>query len=111
MEVYLHKLFVDTGCFFPVLFVCTCVHELSPTSPVDSTEMASVGEDGKVACLVPYHFAGHLESTVEPVGGARATRITQEITTLANSLPLSASSSVFIRCDEERFDVMKVSLT
>lgn len=72
--------------------------------------MTSVGEDGKVACLVPYHYAGHLESTAEPVGGARAMRITQEITTLANSLPLSASSSVFIRCDEERFDVMKVSL-
>lgn len=72
--------------------------------------MTSVGEDGKISCLVPYHYAGYLESAVEPVGGARAMRITQEITTLANSLPLSASSSVFIRCDEERFDVMKVSL-
>lgn len=76
----------------------------------DSTEMTTVGEDGKIACLVPYHYAGHLESVTEPVGGARAMRITQEITTLANSLPLSASSSVFIRCDEERVDVMKVRL-
>ena len=39
---------------------------------------------------------------------ARARRLAQEVATLATSLPLSPSSSVFVRCDEERLDVMKV---
>ena len=58
--------------------------------------------------MVPYHYASKLDNVTETVGGARVLRITQELTTLANSLPLSASSSVFIRTDEERLDVMKV---
>lgn len=38
----------------------------------------------------------------------RARRLAQEAAALSNSLPLSASSSVFVRCDEERLDIMKV---
>lgn len=39
---------------------------------------------------------------------ARARRLAQEAVTLSTSLPLSSSSSVFVRCDEERLDIMKV---
>ncbi len=38
----------------------------------------------------------------------RSKRIAQELVTLSTSLPLSSSSSVFVRCDEDRIDVMKV---
>lgn len=40
--------------------------------------------------------------------GKRTRRLAQEIVTLSNSLPLSSSSSVFVRACEERLDVMKV---
>lgn len=40
--------------------------------------------------------------------GKRTRRLAQEIVTLSNSLPLSLSSSVFVRACEERLDVMKV---
>lgn len=40
--------------------------------------------------------------------GKRTRRLAQEIVTLNNSLPLSSSSSVFVRACEERLDVMKV---
>jgi len=34
-----------------------------------------------------------------------------QIGSLATSLPLSISSSIFVRCDEDRLDVMKVLIT
>lgn len=40
--------------------------------------------------------------------GRRTRRLAQELVTLSGSLPLSASSSVFVRAAEERLDVMKV---
>lgn len=60
--------------------------------------------------FIPYHY----ESSLSSVGtssslGKRTRRLAQEIVTLSNSLPLSASSSVFVRASEERLDVMKVS--
>ena len=42
---------------------------------------------------------------------SRAKRLAQETVTLSNSLPVSYSSSVFVRCDEDRLDVMKVMIT
>ena len=60
---------------------------------------------------VSYHFSSSLQSAVsngDPGSPARARRLAQEISSLATSLPLSTSSSVFVRCDEERLDVMKV---
>ena len=41
---------------------------------------------------------------------SRTRRLAQEMATLSNSLPLSLSSSVFVRCDEERLDVMQVNV-
>lgn len=58
-----------------------------------------------------YHFASSIRSaaTGGGTGGmVRARRLAQEVSSLATSLPLSSSSSVFVRCDKERLDVMKV---
>jgi baculoviral IAP repeat-containing protein 6 (apollon) len=38
----------------------------------------------------------------------RTRRLAQEIVSLSSSLPISASSSVFVRTSEERLDLMKV---
>lgn len=64
--------------------------------------------DGQIVKLVPFHYPIHTQSTSNI---NRSKRITQEIVTLADSLPVSSSSSVFVRCDEERIDVMKVLIT
>jgi len=38
----------------------------------------------------------------------RVKRLAQEAVTLSTALPLSYSSSVFVRCDADRLDIMKV---
>lgn len=72
-------------------------------------------EDGKLEFdSGGYHFASSVRSaaTSGSSGGmVRARRLAQEVSSLATSLPLSFSSSVFVRCDKERLDVMKVSGT
>ena len=58
-----------------------------------------------------YHFASSVRSAANGGGSGgmvRARRLAQEVSSLATSLPLSSSSSVFVRCDKERLDVMKV---
>lgn len=58
-----------------------------------------------------YHFASSIRSAATGGGSGgmiRARRLAQEVSSLATSLPLSGSSSVFVRCDKERLDVMKV---
>lgn len=42
---------------------------------------------------------------------ARAVRISQEVSSLATSLPVQPESSIFLRVDEERFDVMRALIT
>ena len=44
-------------------------------------------------------------------GRARAQRISQEVSTLATSLPVQPDSSIFLRVDEDRFDVMRAMIT
>lgn len=44
-------------------------------------------------------------------GRARAVRISQEVSTLATSLPVQPDSSIFLRVDEDRFDVMRAMIT
>ena len=70
-------------------------------------------DDGKVEFLVPFYFAEKLRTAVASGDfsySSRARRLAQEIASLSTSLPLSFSSSVFLRCDENRLDLMKVSL-
>lgn len=68
-------------------------------------------EAGTYKMAIPYHYETNVRSTGGASGAARARRLAQEAVTLSTSLPLSYSSSVFVRCDEERLDVMKVRKT
>ncbi|VDO51963.1 unnamed protein product, partial [Onchocerca flexuosa] len=61
--------------------------------------------------FIPYHYESSLSSVGTSSLGKRTRRLAQEIVTLSNSLPLSSSSSVFVRACEERLDVMKVLIT
>lgn len=58
---------------------------------------------------VNYHFESNVRSAGERCHPARMKRLAQEAVTLSTSLPLSYSSSVFVRTDQDRLDVMKVS--
>lgn len=66
-------------------------------------------EEGKAVFKIPFKYSHQVETsatgTHNPI---RARRLAQEVSSLSTSLPLSSSSSVFVRCDEERLDVMKV---
>jgi baculoviral IAP repeat-containing protein 6 len=64
--------------------------------------------NGILIALVPYCFLNVVTSNSEL---SRSKRIAQEMVTLSTSLPLSSSSSIFVRFDEERIDVMKVLIT
>lgn len=57
---------------------------------------------------VSYHFEPNVHSDGDKNHPSRMKRLAQEAVTLSTSLPLSFSSSVFVRCDTDRLDVMKV---
>ncbi|KAL7076726.1 hypothetical protein ACQ4LE_003795 [Meloidogyne hapla] len=63
---------------------------------------------------IPFHYVTSLNSVGSAGGsalGKRTRRLAQEIVSLSSSLPLSISSSVFVRTCEERLDAMKVLIT
>ena len=76
----------------------------------DTYELTQEDENGKLSFTCPFHYQSQVEAAVSTMflDASRARRLAQEISTLSTSLPLSPSSSVFVRCDEERLDVMKV---
>lgn len=80
-----------------------------PLLPADTFEMVSEDEDGKVMFKVNYHYMSQVKNANDTNSAARSRRLAQEAVTLSTSLPLSSSSSVFVRCDEERLDIMKVA--
>jgi len=65
-------------------------------------------ESSGIRFLVAHHYETNVKAAGDISNASRARRLAQEAVTLSTSLPLSASSSVFVRCDEERLDVMKV---
>lgn len=75
---------------------------------LDTFEMVSEDDDGKLVFKVNYHYMSQVKNASDANSAARARRLAQEAVTLSTSLPLSSSSSVFVRCDEERLDIMKV---
>ena len=82
---------------------------LSLSSLSETYQLVEEDETGKLTFLTPFHYQTQVESATSAVHNpARSRRLAQEISTLASSLPLSPSSSVFVRCDEERLDMMKV---
>ncbi|XP_008195667.1 baculoviral IAP repeat-containing protein 6 isoform X2 [Tribolium castaneum] len=76
-----------------------------------SYEMITELPEGGVKFAVSHHFENNAKSTGEQSHPARVKRIAQEAVTLSTSLPLSYSSSVFVRYDTSRLDVMKVLMT
>lgn len=81
---------------------------LSFCPSTDTFEMVSEDDDGKVMFKVNYHYMSQVKNASDSNSAARSRRLAQEAVTLSTSLPLSSSSSVFVRCDEERLDIMKV---
>ncbi|XP_022103700.1 LOW QUALITY PROTEIN: baculoviral IAP repeat-containing protein 6-like [Acanthaster planci] len=77
----------------------------------DTFPMVGEDEDGKIYLKISHHYASNIKSYGNVTNASRARRLAQEVVTLSTSLPLSACSSVFVRCDEERLDVMKVLIT
>ena len=67
-----------------------------------------IDEGSGIKFTSPHHYEALVKSTGDVNNAARARRLAQEAVTLSTSLPLSYNSSVFVRCDEERLDVMKV---
>lgn len=61
--------------------------------------------------VVSHHFEFEIRAAGDLTHGTRVKRLAQESVTLSTSLPLSFSSSVFVRCDNDRLDVMKVLIT
>ena len=87
-----------------LLLTCLCL-----VGVTDTFQIVEEDENGKLSVLVPFHYENRLKpSQSSTYGPARARRLAQEVSALATSLPLSSSSSVFVRCDENRLDVMKV---
>ncbi|XP_067943447.1 baculoviral IAP repeat-containing protein 6-like [Watersipora subatra] len=68
---------------------------------------------GSVRFLYHHHYEKLVQqdSMLSSGNNTRTRRLALEVVTLNTSLPLSGSSSVFVRCDEERMDVMKVLIT
>ena len=67
--------------------------------------------NGAFKANIPYFYEASLNESNNFNSPNRAKRLAQETVTISNSLPLSYSSTVFARCDEERLDVMKVLIT
>ncbi|CAH4031478.1 baculoviral IAP repeat-containing protein 6 isoform X1 [Pieris brassicae] len=85
--------------------------ELMRTMQFETFEMIAEEAEGGFRFTVPYHFEGTVRAAGERTHPARMKRLAQEAATLATSLPLSYSSSVFVRTDTDRLDVMKVLIT
>ena len=68
-------------------------------------------ETGRTIFHSPFHYESNFHNASYSLlySVSRARRIAQEVTAISSSLPLSPSSSVFVRCDIERLDVMKVN--
>ena len=69
-----------------------------------------VEKNNVIKFAIPHHYESNVKAAGDVNNASRARRLAQETVTLSTSLPLSASSSVFVRCDEERLDVMKVRM-
>ena len=88
-------------------FIYPSIHSF--INSLDTYTIAEEGENGKYEFKIPFHYAHRIEtSSTATHAPGRALRLAQEVSSLSTSLPLSPSSSVFVRCDEERLDIMKV---
>jgi baculoviral IAP repeat-containing protein 6 (apollon) len=77
---------------------------------LDTYEMIVESENG-YRFTISHHFESNVRMSGDRGHPARVKRLAQETVTLSTSLPLSFSSSVFVRCDTDRLDIMKVLIT
>lgn len=75
----------------------------------DTFDMIVEAENNGYRFVVSHHFEKMVRMAGDRYHPSRVKRLAQEAVTLSTSLPLSYSSSVFVRCDTDRLDVMKVS--
>jgi baculoviral IAP repeat-containing protein 6 len=87
--------------------LCERYREIMREEQFDTFEIVQEDE-GIVRLTMSHHYESNIKTAGDINNPARARRLAQEAVTLSTSLPLSASSSVFVRCDEDRLDVMKV---
>jgi len=66
--------------------------------------------DMKNKSVYEHHYASQLESDMM-ANPKKFKRLVQEIGSLSNGLPLSHSSTVFLRVDSDRMDIMKCIIT
>ncbi|XP_017776572.1 PREDICTED: baculoviral IAP repeat-containing protein 6 isoform X2 [Nicrophorus vespilloides] len=85
--------------------------KIMKTLQFDTFEMILELPEGGYKFVISHHYEGNVRSAGESSHPARVKRLAQEAVTLATSLPLSHSSSVFVRCDTDRLDIMKVLIT
>uniref|UniRef100_A0A7M5TZX2 UBC core domain-containing protein n=2 Tax=Clytia hemisphaerica TaxID=252671 RepID=A0A7M5TZX2_9CNID len=89
--------------------------ELMSEYQFDAYELITEKDDGTLQFNVPYHYASIVRDVrrkdTDVFNINRARRLAQEVASLSTSLPISHSSTVFLRCDEQRLDVMKVLIT
>lgn len=78
--------------------------------PTDTAEMI-VESDTGYRFIISHHFENNVRNAGDRSHPARVKRLAQETVTLSTSLPLSYSSSVFVRCDTDRLDIMKVTMS
>ena len=102
-------LYVDIGDASSSLWGSTSSIWMPPFS--DSFDM--VVEDASsnnIRFTVSHLYEGCLRNSNTFLSNKRLKRLAQEAVTLSTSLPLSYSSSVFLRTDTDRLDIMKVMI-
>ncbi|CAL4062959.1 unnamed protein product, partial [Meganyctiphanes norvegica] len=77
----------------------------------DSYEMVVEDSERGIRFVVSHHYEGSVRGAGDLCTPRRMKRLAQEAVTLSTSLPLSYSSSVFVRTDLDRLDIMKVLIT
>lgn len=116
IEVMKNLQFGKETCFFydlsthHSLYTRTLFYVNISRTIADTYEMITENpEAGGYKFAVSYHFESTMRAAGERSHPMRVKRLAQEAVTLSTALPLSYSSSVFVRCDADRLDVMKVT--
>ncbi|CAG7720785.1 unnamed protein product [Allacma fusca] len=75
-------------------------------------DMITEDEDtGGIRFTVSHHYEGNVRNNWSRSTPARLKRLAQESVTLSTSLPVAYGSTIFVRCDTDRLDIMKVLIT
>lgn len=82
--------------------------ELMKKRQFDTYDMIVESDNNSFRFVVSHHFEKMVRLAGDRYHPSRVKRLAQEAVTLSTSLPLSFSSSVFVRCDTDRLDIMKV---